>query len=70
MISTIVTLIVGLFCYICIMNSNKNKEYKTYIGNLLFKRIHPYLYLTILSISTWIIVIKLIGRLVNYVYYR
>jgi uncharacterized protein YggT (Ycf19 family) len=70
MISTIITLIVGLFCYICIMYRAKDKEYKTYIGNLLFKRIHPYLYLIGLCITTWIIVIKLIRRLVNYVYYH
>jgi hypothetical protein len=70
MISTIITLIVGLFCYICIISRGKYKEYKTYIGDLLFKRIHPYLYLIILSITTWIIVIKLIRRLVNYVHYH
>jgi len=65
MISTIITLIVGLFCYICIIVRVKDKEYKTYIEDLLFKRIHPYLYLIGLGITTWIIVIKLIRRLVN-----
>jgi len=69
MISTIITLIVGLFCYICIIGRVKDKEYKTYIGDLFFRKIHPYLYLIILSITTWIIVIKLIRRLINYVYY-
>lgn len=70
MISTIITLIVGLFCYICIMGRAKDKEYKTYIGDLLFRKIHPYLYLIGLSITTWIIVIKIIRRLINYVHYH
>ena len=71
--SNIVILIIWLLCYVCLYiksNVSKDKKYKTSIGNFIFNKVHPCVYVFILCLCTWIIVIEIIGRLVNYVHYH